>query len=181
MQQVSIMNNPKISLIAAIGKNRELGHNNQLLWKISEDLARFKRLTLGHPIIMGRKTFESIGRVLPGRKNIIISRDPRYTVEGAIVAHSLDEGIQSAKSEGIATVAESSLTMTEGEIFVIGGGQIFEQALPFAKKLYLTVIHASAPADAFFPDYKEFTKVIARETKSHNGITYEFLEVMREV
>ncbi len=145
---------PRISAIAAIGQNRELGKDNQLLFKIPEDFKRMKALTIGHPIIMGRKTFESIGRVLPGRTNIIISRDKNYKVEGAIVCLSLEEAIK------------KSIEYPVNEIFIFGGGQIFEQAMPVVNRLYLTVVQGKFEADTFFPEYKEFTKVIEKEERA---------------
>ncbi|MBI2443270.1 MAG: dihydrofolate reductase [Candidatus Levybacteria bacterium] len=164
-----------ISIIAAIGKNRELGKNNALLWHIPGELPRFKHITMGHPIIMGRKTFESIGRVLPNRTNIVITRDfstrPRLAemqgVETVKFVGSLDEAIEEAKK---ATGSE--------EIFVIGGGQIFEQALPLADKLYLTLVAASFDADTFFPDYSMFSKVVERE-EHESEFKYTFLTLQR--
>jgi len=121
----------KVSIIVAIGRNREIGAKNQLLWKIPEELRRFKEITTGHPIIMGRKTHESIGRVLPGRTNIIVTRDTRYEIreEGAIVVHSLEEALEKAQD------ADGS-----EEVFIIGGAQIFAEALPTADKLYVTLV-----------------------------------------
>src|SRR5258708_35493960 len=108
----------RISIIVAIDSKNGIGRDNKLLWNIPEDLKRFKELTWGHPIIMGRKTFESIGRVLPYRTNIIVSRDPNYKVKDALVVHSLEEALEKAKMCAGST-----------ETFIIGGGQIFEQAL----------------------------------------------------
>ena len=114
----------KVSIIAGIGKyDNALGKNSDLIWRISADLKRFKALTMGHPIIMGRKTFESIGRVLPGRTNIVITRNPQYQVEGALVVSSLDEAIKKAEE------------IDNQEVFIVGGGEIFKQALPITDKL----------------------------------------------
>src|SRR6185503_7742279 len=107
-----------ISAIAAIGRNRELGKGNQLIWQIPDDLKRFKSLTTGHPIIMGRKTFDSIGRVLPNRTNIVITRDTHWNHEGVVVAHSVEDAIEKGKA------------LDQSEIFIIGGAQIYEAALP---------------------------------------------------
>ncbi len=159
------MPGPKISIIAAIGKNRELGKNNKLLWHIPGDLPHFKKLTLGHPIIMGRKTFESIGRPLPNRTNIVVTRDSSYEVEGVVVVHSIEKAIEEAKKKD------------KEEIFVIGGGQIYEQALPFADRLYLTIVDAQAEADTYFPDYSEFKKIISEEKNESEGLKYTFLEL----
>lgn len=176
-----------ISVVAAIGENRELGVNNKLLWHIPEDLKHFQDLTVGHPVIMGRKTHESIGRVLPGRINIIITRDPSYKVEGAIVANSLEEAIKKASSkykvssikyENEKNILDTKYLIhnTEDEIFIIGGGQIFVEAMPSVQRMYLTVVHASFPqADTFFPDYSMFTKVIEKEDRESGGFKYTFL------
>jgi dihydrofolate reductase len=157
----------KISLIAAIAsENRALGKDNQLIYKIPSDLSRFKDLTTGHPIVMGRKTFESIGRLLPNRTNIIITRDLNYQVEGGEVAHLLDEALKIAKqSEG------------SEEVFVIGGGQIYQEVIGKADKLYLTVVEGNPSADTFFPDYSEFKKVIFEESHEENGLKYKFVDL----
>lgn len=134
--------NPKISIIAAVASNYAIGKNNDLLWSLPADLAHFKKHTTGSPIIMGRKTFESIGRPLPNRRNIIVSRQSDYTVEGCEVYPSLEEAIRNAAHE---------LT-TGDEIFVIGGGQLYREALPLAQKLYITWVHTNPDADTFFPE-----------------------------
>jgi|SRR3989344_6987405 len=157
----------KISLIAAIATNRALGKGNKLIYAISEDLKRFKKITSGHPIIMGRRTFESIGRVLPDRTNIIITRDPEFKVEGAEVVHSLDKALEKAKE------------VENEEIFVIGGGQIFEQSINLADKLYLTIIEDNPEADTFFPDYSDFKKVVFEEEHESGGLKYKFLDLER--
>lgn len=151
-----------LSLIAVIGKNRELGKDNDLIWNIPSDLKRFREITRGHPVIMGRKTFESIGHPLPNRKNIVISRN--FSHPGVTVVSSLDAAIAAAG---------------EGEIFVIGGASIYAQAIARADRLYLTLVEKTAPdADAFFPDYSRFTKIISEEPHEENGIrfTYRTLE-----
>lgn len=130
-----------LSLIAAIGKNNELGKENKLLFSLPEDMKHFKEVTTGHPVLMGRKTFESIGRPLPNRRNIVITRDMNYQADGIEVVHSLDEALEQSKN-------------TEEEIFVIGGGEMYKQALPFADKLYLTFVETSVDnADTFFPEF----------------------------
>lgn len=161
--------NPCISAIAIISKNRGLGLENKLLFHIPGELPRFKKITTGHPVIMGRKTFESIGRVLPGRTNIIVTKDPNYSVEGAEVVNSLSEAISKAKQ---ATGAD--------EIFILGGGQIFKEALPLTDRLYLTVVEKQVPADAFFPDYSIFTKVIEKEEKNNWEVPYTFLVLEKQ-
>ena len=125
---------------------------NDLLWKISDDLKRFKETTKGYPIIMGRKTFDSIGRPLPKRINIIVTRDESYRQEGCVVVHSIEKAFETAKNTG----AE--------KIFVIGGGEIYKQALPFATHLDLTRIDAGDDgADAFFPEFENEFKEVAKE------------------
>lgn len=157
----------KISLIAVIGKNRELGKNNKLLWHIPEDMKRFRKLTQNHTVIMGRKTYESIGRPLPNRTNIIISRDANFTAAGCTIYYSFDSVLKAINLGEI----------DGGEVFVIGGGQIYTLALPFADKLYLTVVDATADADTFFPDYSIFKKIVHKEKKVTNGYTYIFLDL----
>lgn len=158
-----------ISMIAAIGMNRELGEGSSLIWKIPDDLKRFRVKTSGHPVIMGRKTYESIGRLLPNRSNIIITRDKEYKVEGAIVCNSVEQAIEKAKNE-----------QGSDEIFIIGGGQIYDLGIKLADKLYLTLINSQAPmADVFFPDYSEFTKEVFREAHEEDGLQYEFVDLER--
>lgn len=157
-----------LALIAALGRNRELGKGNDLLWKIPSDLRRFKELTLGHPIIMGRKTFDSLPkRPLPGRSNIVITRDASWAHEGVIRAGSIEEAIAAAQ-----------ILPGNEEVFVIGGAQIYALALPHADRLLLTEIDADAPdADAFFPEYATaFPKQISRESREEQGIRFDWVE-----
>lgn len=128
-----------ISLIAAMGRNRVIGKDNALPWRLPADMKRFKNLTLGKPIIMGRKTFESIGRPLPDRTNIIITRDKDFHAESCVIVYSLDEAIASVGG------AE--------EIMVIGGSSVFQQFLPYAKRIYLTIIDEDIEGDVFFPEF----------------------------
>jgi dihydrofolate reductase len=130
----------KISMIAAYGRNREIGLKNELLWHISEDLKRFKRITSGHTVIMGRLTFESIGRKpLPNRRNIVLSKSGNDEGAGVEFARSVSEAIAKVKDED--------------EVFIIGGAMIYEQFMPYADKLYLTEVHENYQADSFFPNY----------------------------
>ena len=132
-----------ISLIAAIGKNNELGKNNSLVWSMPTDLKHFREKTSGHPVIMGRKTFEAIGRPMPNRKNVVITRDKTYIRHGVNVVNSLEEAINTARTP----LAESE------EIFIIGGAEIYRQAMTIADKLYITHIQATdKDADTFFPE-----------------------------
>lgn len=166
-----------VSIIAAIGKNRELGKDNKLLWHIPKDLEHFKKITLGHPIIMGRKTFESIGKPLPQRTNIIVSRSfarSDLAKLNVIIAGSLEEALRQAQDK-----------QGSDEIFIIGGGQIFEQAIKFADKLYLTLVELASQgealqsfdADTFFPDYSMFRKKVFEEKGEDGGYKYIFLEL----
>ncbi len=132
-----------ISIIVAIAKNKVIGNDNKLIWRLSDDLKRFKRLTTGHTILMGRKTYESIGRPLPKRKNYIITRSKEYVVDGGYVFHSIGDAIEAAKEEG------------EDELFIIGGGEIYKEMLPMANKMYLTKVHANPKGDTFFPKFDE--------------------------
>lgn len=156
-----------ISIIVAVGKNNAIGKNNKLLWDLPGDLQHFKKITTGHTVIMGDKTYQSIGRPLPNRKNIILSLDEDYKVEGAEVKNSLEDVLDKYKN-------------SEEEVFVIGGGIIYKLALPFADKLYITLVDDSPEdADTFFPDYSEFKKVLSEEKNEENGIKYSFLELVK--
>lgn len=175
----------RVSAIAIISKNRGLGLENHLLFHIPGELPRLKKITMGHPIIMGRKTFESIGRVLPGRTNIIITRDPNFSVEGAIVVTSLEQAVEEAKKEEGSKYSSNEVRSSqpsvsnsitdESESFILGGGQIFKEALPITDRLYLTVVEKEVPADVFFPDYNEFTKVVEKEEHTEWEAPYTFL------
>jgi dihydrofolate reductase len=142
-----------ISIIVAVSENLAIGKDNKLLWHISEDLKYFKRITAGHTVIMGRKTWESIGRPLPNRRNIVVSRSLKAdSLPGADLFPSLEDALSASGGEG-----ERS-----EEVFVIGGGEIYRQALPLADKIYLTRVHINiSDADTFFPD---FDKEVWRET-----------------
>ncbi len=126
------------TLIVAMGQNREIGHENKLLWHLPKDLKHFKELTSEHPIIMGRKTFESIGRALPNRTNIVVSRKKDWFMEGVLIVGSLKEALKFAKK-------------IDPEVFVIGGGTLYEQTLEQADRLEVTLVEASLEADTFFP------------------------------
>ncbi len=128
-----------ISVIVAVARGGVIGGGNALLWHITEDLRRFKAITLGHPVVMGRKTWESLGRPLPGRANVVVTRDRNYTAEGCSVVHSLEEAL------ALFTPAE--------EVFIIGGGELYAQAMPIADRLYLTGVDATFEGDTFFPQW----------------------------
>ena len=152
------MNKTKISIIAAVGKDREIGKNNQLLWHIPEDLKHFKEITKNHAVIMGQKTFESIGRPLPNRLNVVLSKDD-IKIDGCEIAHSIDEAIEVGSKEN-------------NEIFIIGGGLVYAQAIGLADKLYLTLVDANFDADVFFPEYGDFTLV--KDEPWQNCAEYKF-------
>ncbi len=132
----------EISIIAAMGINRQIGLKNTIPWHLKSDLARFRQLTLGHTVIMGRKTFESIGKPLPKRDNIVISRNPEFTRPDIKTASSLQHALD-------------LVTDQNSEVFVIGGSEIYAAALPHAIKMYLTLVNYSGPADAFFPTFDD--------------------------
>lgn len=158
---------PTISIIVAAAQNRAIGRNNKLLWHIPEDLKRFRKLTLGHPVIMGQKTFESIGRPLPKRTNIVLSKNRYFLAHGCIVCHSFNQAVKIAKQKD------------NQEIFIIGGGEVYRQAIGIADKLYLTLVQGSYEADTFFPDYSQFQKVIRQRKGKAKDISYTFLELER--
>src|SRR3989344_8589745 len=159
---------PIVSIIAALGeRTRAIGKAGSLLWHIPGDLPRFKALTTGHPIIMGQKTFESIGKVLPGRTNIIISHRSSYKVHGATVVGSPDEAIEKARE------------LDDGEIFIVGGGQIYTQMLSKADRLYLTLVDDDVEGDTYFPLYPYFTKIISEESHPEDKPSYKFVILER--
>ena len=157
-----------VSMIAAIGTGRTLGKNNDLLWRIPDDLKRFRTLTTGHVLVMGRKTFESTGKPLPNRTSVVVTRDPNWSHEGVVVASSIKKALEKAKA-------------IDSEVFVIGGGQIYEQALPLTDRLYLTLIDAQKDADIYFPAYeKEFTKILSHEVREFESLKYTWVVWERE-
>jgi len=164
-----------ISLVVAISKNRVIGDSNTLLWKneLPADMKHFKEITLGHPVIMGRKTYESIGKPLNDRINIVLTRDRNFNAEGCIVVHSTGDAIKIASRDG-------------EEIMVIGGGDIYRQFLPDASKMYLTLVRASFTGDTFFPEYnKAEWKEVADsredfEPDDENKYSYTFIELERK-
>ena len=168
----SALKTPRIVAIAAIGKNRELGKGNELLWRIPADLKRFKELSVGHPIVLGRKTFESIvdnlGKPLPERQNIVVTRDANWSYPNVVVAQSIEEAITKGKE------------IDNEQVTIGGGAQVYEQALPFTDTLRLTIVDATKDADSFFPAYeKEFTKVLDEEDGEFEGLRYRFVDLAR--
>lgn len=167
------MNNPRISIIVALSDNNVIGKDNRVPWHLTADLVRLKNLTVGHTVILGKKTYESLlayyqksGKpTMSMRTHIVVTRDPGYQVDAdkGIVAHSIEEALKIAQMKEI------------GEIFVIGGEQIFRQTLPFVQRLYLTLVHITIDGDAFFPDYSSFTKIVAKEDFTTPEFSYTFL------
>ena len=153
-----------ISLIVAASMNNAIGIRGDLPWRLSDDLKRFKAVTMGKPIIMGRKTWDSIGRPLPGRQNIVITRQPEFSAEGCDVVASVAEAV--------------ALAGDVDEVMVIGGSQIYELALPWAERIYLTRVHAQVDGDAFFPEVDESQwRLISEERQvadERNDFDYSF-------
>ncbi len=163
------MNYPKISLIAAIASgNRALGKDNKLIYQIKEDMERFKKLTTGHVIIMGRKTFESIGRALPNRMNIVVTSHPDDLAgKGVFPVLNIREAFYLAEEK------------EKREIFVIGGAKIYKQTIGRSNKLYLTIVEGNPDADAYFPDYSDFKTVVLEQGRESEGLKYKFVDIER--
>ncbi|GGA97638.1 dihydrofolate reductase [Brucella endophytica] len=154
------MNLPLISLVVAIAQNGVIGRDNGLPWRLSTDMKRFKAITMGKPVIMGRKTWESIGRPLPGRVNIVVTRDATFSPEGAEMAHSVESALELAR----ARAAEAGVD----EICVIGGGEIYRQSLPLADRLHVTEVVGEVEGDTTFPviDPATWRKVSVEEVEA---------------
>lgn len=150
-----------ISIIVAMSKNRVIGNNNSLIWKLPADLKRFKELTTGNTIIMGRKTYESIGKTLPNRQNIIVTRDESYSVNGCETAPSIEKAIEMSNSENI---------------FIIGGGEIYSQSLSISDKIYLTLIHKEFEGDTYFPEIGDEWIKVNREDHQSDEYNYSFID-----
>jgi dihydrofolate reductase len=158
---------PTLSVIAAMARNRVIGIRNTLPWRLPEDLKHFKALTLGHHIVMGRKTYESIGKPLPGRTTVIVTRDPGYQVEGCVTATSIEAAITACGDDT--------------EIFFVGGAELYAQVLPRADRLYLTEIQADYEGDAWFPEFEQSAwKEIDRQAHvNDSGLTYHYVTYAR--
>ena len=160
----------KICIVVAISrKRRAIGMTGKLLWHIPADMKRFKVLTLGHPVIMGRKTFESIigylGKPLPGRANLVVTRDPDYAYEGAETFTSIEAAINRAHE------------LDTEEIHIGGGSEIYKQVLPYTDKLYLTLVDDEPEADSYFPEFEnEFVAIEKHPQAEHNGLHYEWVD-----
>jgi len=155
-----------IKIIVAMSNNRVIGNNNELIWRLSSDLKRFKELTTGHQVVMGRKTYESIGKPLPNRRNIIITRNLEYEVNGCEVVSSLEE----------------ALLLTNNDCFIIGGGEIYKQSLEVADKIYLTLVHKDFEGDTTFPELgKEWATIDTKDfdADEKNEYNYSFIEYDR--
>jgi dihydrofolate reductase len=152
-----------ISLIAAMSENRVIGAGNRIPWSIPSDLKRFNEITMGHPVIFGRKTFESIGRPLQGRKNIILTEQRNYRIEGASVVHSLADAL--------------NLCSNEDEVFICGGGPLYQETISRADRIYLTVVHHIFEGDTFFPEipaeFAEISREEVREEIPYSVVRYE--------
>ena len=160
----------ELSIIVAMDENRLIGSNNRLPWHLPADLAFFKRMTMGKPVVMGRKTFESIGRPLPGRRNIVVTRNPEYAAEGIEIVHDID--------------AAAALCDASDEIMIIGGANLYAQTLPRVTRLYITRIHHAFDGDTWFPKLDE--KAWRTENREDfdpdhsNPYPYSFIQFVRE-
>ena len=162
-----------VSLIAALDRNRAIGRDNDLPWRLPDDLKRFKALTLGKPVLMGRKTAQSLGRALPGRRNLVLTRSAQVPFEGMDAVASIDEALQAATDGGA------------GELCVIGGGEVYAQCLPMATRLHLTHVDTEVDgADAFFPEFdRSQWRVVAREQHAadvKHAFAFEFVDYLRD-
>jgi len=165
----------KVVIVAAMSRDKHaIGRKNGLLWHIPEDMRRFKELTLGHPVVMGRKTFESIveilGKPLPGRANIVITRNAEYSYPGVTVVSSLEEGLQKAQE------------LDQEEVHIGGGAEIYKQALPYVDELYLTFVEDEPhDADTFFPPFEDdFETTTEHEKRDHDGLSYVWVDYARK-
>ena len=194
-----MLHNTKISIIAAMDEKRGIGKNNKIPWHIKEDLIKLKRLTKDHVVVLGRKTYDSMvfyynrtGRPMPGKLYIVVTHDTGYKParDNAQVAHSLEEAIKESSKYYVLSSKYGAkdkkihdtkymIQNTEYEVFIIGGGQIYQQALPFDNKLNITKVEGNYNCDSFFPDYSEFKKVVFEESKESEGYKYKFLELER--
>ncbi len=160
----------KLYIIVAMAQNRTIGVNNTLPWRCPEDLKHFKTLTMGHHMIMGRKTFDSIGKPLPGRTTVVVTRDRNLQIEGCVMAHSLQDAIRACAGDS--------------ETFIVGGAEIYAQALPMADTLYITEIQQDVAGDAHFPEFdKRQWKETSREARSQETpqpLEYHFVTYQRQ-
>ncbi len=162
------MSQPLIQLVVAYSDNRVIGKDNTLPWRLPSDLAHFKRVTLGHPIVMGRKTWESLGRALPGRPNLVISRNREFLAEGARVFPSLDAALHACQDAQ--------------RVSVIGGEQLFRLALPLAHEIVATEVHAHIQGDTWFPpvDASQWVETQRHPQPDENGLSFDFVTYQRQ-
>ena len=167
------MTSHRFSLLVAMAKNRVIGINNQLPWYLPEDLRHFKSLTMGHAIVMGRKTYESIGRPLPGRINVIVTRQQSYIIPGAIVVHSIEHALRVCEEHG--DISDES--------FIIGGEELYRQTLAISQRIYVTEIQSTFEGDAFFPeiDPLEWKEIERQKYSGENveNLAYHFVVLKR--
>jgi dihydrofolate reductase len=158
----------KLSIIVAVAENGVIGYHNTLPWHLPEDLKNFRALTTGHHIIMGRKTYESLGRLLPGRTTVIVTRNPEYKIEGALIAHTLE--------------AAMSLCQDDTEAFLIGGAELYKAGLSLASKLYITEIALAPAGDAYFPsvDTAQWSEASREVHTSEQGLTFSYVTYARK-
>lgn len=173
MKATTIEKVPKISIIVAVVKNTlAIGKKTgELLFRIPDDLKRFKILTTGHPIIMGRKTHESIGKPLPNRTNIVVTRNQNFKTDGCVVAISIEDALRKAGD------------IEDEEIFIIGGGDIYKQTLSYADKIYMTIVESNTNGEVFFPEYRDlFTEEVFREERfdKKTGLKYTWTDLERK-
>ena len=163
-----LMSHPKITIVVAISGNYAIGKDNQLLWHLPKDLKHFKNITAGGTVIMGRKTFDSVGRPLPKRRNIVVTRQD-MEIAGCEVVKSLAEAV--------------ALCKTEAEVFIVGGAEIYRQAMAITDRIYLTIVHHNFDADTFFPeiDYKDWTETEREdhETDENHHFSFSFITLER--
>ncbi len=159
----------QLSIIVAVANKNVIGINNALPWHLPEDLKRFKALTMGHHIIMGRKTYESLGRLLPGRTTVIVTRNKHYHVEGAVVAHSVEQAL--------------AVCVNDDEVFLIGGAELYQQGFALADKLYITEVHADFTGDAFLPnfDLTQWDEVSRESHQAENGLDFSYVTYQRRI
>jgi dihydrofolate reductase len=157
----------RVVLVAAVADNGVIGVDGDLPWRLPPDLAHFKRTTLGHVVVMGRKTYESMGRPLPGRTNVVVTRQPSWSAEGVLVAASLDEAMALAREH-------------DGDVMVIGGGEVYAQSLDLAHEVVLTEVHLAPEGDARFPALDpEVWREESREAHEHEGVRFDFVRLVR--
>lgn len=161
--------NPEICIIAAMSENMVIGENGKIPWYIPEDMRRFRQLTTPHPIIMGRKTFASIGNPLPKRLNILVSRNLTYEMNSynLVVENTLEDAINFA------------IKADDERIFIIGGGEIYRQSMDRADRLFLTLVERNFHGDTFFPNYNDFKTLVSQEPGEFDGLKYKFLELTK--